>query len=80
VSGEDTSASAMRAKRFRLRCQPEVELLAEINLEKILATLRRTKPILRLIPSNRLFKKPAIRAGSVVQVREMFGAINAIAR
>ncbi|MDO9205598.1 DNA repair protein RadA [Methylotenera sp.] len=72
VSGEESPQQiAMRAKRLGLDAS-EVELLAEINLEKILATLQTHKPNIAVIDSIQTVYSEALQSapGSVAQVRE----------
>lgn len=72
VSGEESAQQiAMRAKRLGLDAGP-VELLAEISLEKILATLQQHKPEVAVIDSIQTLYSESLQSapGSVAQVRE----------
>jgi DNA repair protein RadA/Sms len=72
VSGEESAQQiALRAKRLALDAK-SVELLAEINLERILSTLREHKPKVAVIDSIQTIYSEALQSapGSVAQVRE----------
>lgn len=72
VSGEESAQQiAMRARRLGLDAGP-IELLAEISLEKILATLQQHKPEIAVIDSIQTLYSEALQSapGSVAQVRE----------
>jgi DNA repair protein RadA/Sms len=71
----------MRAKRLNLDAS-EVELLAEINLEKILATLQTHKPNIAVIDSIQTVYSEALQSapGSVAQVRECSAQLTRIAK
>ena len=72
VSGEESAQQiAMRAKRLALDANP-VELLAEINLEKILASLQSHKPDIAVVDSIQTIYSEALQSaqGSVSQVSE----------
>ena len=72
VSGEESPQQiAMRAKRLSLDTH-DVKLLAEIELEKILATLIAEKPQVAVIDSIQTVYSAALTSapGSVAQVRE----------
>ncbi len=72
VSGEESAQQiAMRAKRLSLDASP-LELLAEISLEKILATLQAHRPDVAVIDSIQTLYSEALQSapGSVAQVRE----------
>lgn len=82
VSGEESPQQiAMRAKRLGLDAS-EVELLAEINLEKILATLQTHKPNIVVIDSIQTVYSEALQSapGSVAQVRECSAQLTRIAK
>ena len=82
VSGEESPQQiAMRAKRLNLDAS-EVELLAEINLEKILATLQTHKPNIAVIDSIQTVYSEALQSapGSVAQVRECSAQLTRIAK
>ena len=72
VSGEESAQQiALRAKRLSLEAK-SVELLAEINLEKILTTLKTHKPRVAVVDSIQTIYSEALQSapGSVAQVRE----------
>jgi DNA repair protein RadA/Sms len=72
VSGEESSRQvALRAKRLNLKAD-ELPLLAEIQLEKILAVLEERKPQVAVIDSIQTVYSEALTSapGSVAQVRE----------
>ena len=72
VSGEESAQQiAMRAMRLGLDAGP-IDLLAEIQLEKILSTLQSHKPEVAVIDSIQTIYSEALQSapGSVAQVRE----------
>ncbi len=72
VSGEESSRQvALRAKRLNLKAE-NLPLLAEIQLEKILAVLEERKPQVAVIDSIQTVYSEALQSapGSVAQVRE----------
>ena len=72
VSGEESPQQiAMRARRLELDASP-VELLAEIQLEKILTVLQTHKPDIAVIDSIQTVYSEQLQSapGSVAQVRE----------
>jgi len=72
VSGEESPQQiALRAKRLALNASA-VTLLAEINLEKIIALLKRERPQVAVIDSIQTVYSEALQSapGSVAQVRE----------
>ncbi|MDZ4140397.1 MAG: DNA repair protein RadA [Methylotenera sp.] len=82
VSGEESPQQiAMRAKRLGLDAS-EVELLAEINLEKILATLQTHQPNIAVIDSIQTVYSEALQSapGSVAQVRECSAQLTRMAK
>ena len=82
VSGEESPQQiAMRAKRLGLDAS-EVELMAEINLEKILATLQTHKPNIAVIDSIQTVYSEALQSapGSVAQVRECSAQLTRLAK
>jgi len=82
VSGEESAQQiAMRAKRLGLDAGP-VELLAEISLEKILATLQQHKPEVAVIDSIQTLYSEALQSapGSVAQVRECSAQLTRFAK
>jgi len=82
VSGEESPQQiAMRAKRLGLDAS-EVELLAEINLEKILSTLQANKPNIAVIDSIQTIYSEELQSapGSVAQVRECSAQLTRLAK
>jgi DNA repair protein RadA/Sms len=82
VSGEESAQQiAMRAKRLGLDASP-IDLLAEINLEKILATLQAHKPDIAVIDSIQTVYSEALQSapGSVAQVRECSAQLTRLAK
>jgi DNA repair protein RadA/Sms len=82
VSGEESPQQiAMRAKRLGLDAS-EIDLLAEINLEKILATLQAHKPNIAVIDSIQTVYSEALQSapGSVAQVRECSAQLTRLAK
>jgi DNA repair protein RadA/Sms len=82
VSGEESAQQiAMRARRLGLDARP-VELLAEINLEKILATLQAHKPDVAVIDSIQTLYSEMLQSapGSVAQVRECSAQLTRLAK
>ncbi|MDQ8021196.1 MAG: DNA repair protein RadA [Moraxellaceae bacterium] len=72
VTGEESGEQvALRAHRLQLEAA-DMPLLAEISLEKILATLRETKPAIAVIDSIQTLYSEVLQSapGSVAQVRE----------
>lgn len=72
VSGEESGEQvALRAQRLQLEASP-LQMLAEINLERILTTLREAKPKIAVIDSIQTVYSEALQSapGSVAQVRE----------
>ncbi len=72
VTGEESGAQvALRSRRLGLP-QSQVKVLAEINLEKILATLASTQPAVAVIDSIQTVYSDQLTSapGSVAQVRE----------
>jgi DNA repair protein RadA/Sms len=82
VSGEESPQQiAMRAKRLGLDAS-DVDLLAEINLEKILATLQTHQPNIAVIDSIQTVYSEALQSapGSVAQVRECSAQLTRLAK
>lgn len=82
VSGEESAQQiASRAKRLALDAG-SVQLLAEINLEKILATLAAQKPEMAVIDSIQTVYSEALQSapGSVAQVRECAAQLTRFAK
>ena len=72
VSGEESAEQvALRARRLELECE-RLELLAEIQLERILATLEKARPELAVIDSIQTLYSESLSSapGSVAQLRE----------
>jgi DNA repair protein RadA/Sms len=82
VSGEESAQQiALRAKRLALDAGP-VQLLAEIQLEKISATLLAQKPNVAVIDSIQTVYSEALQSapGSVAQVRECAAQLTRLAK
>lgn len=82
VSGEESAQQiASRAKRLSVEAKT-VQLLAEINLEKILATLAAEKPEVAVIDSIQTVYSEALQSapGSVAQVRECAAQLTRFAK
>ena len=82
VSGEESPQQiAMRAKRLGLDAS-QLDLLAEINLEKILATLQSHKPNIAVIDSIQTVYSEVLQSapGSVAQVRECSAQLTRLAK
>jgi len=82
VSGEESAQQiAMRAKRLGLDAS-QIELLAEIQLEKILAILQTHKPDIAVIDSIQTVYSEALQSapGSVAQVRECSAQLTRLAK
>lgn len=82
VSGEESAQQiAMRARRLGLDASP-LELLAEISLEKILATLQAHRPEVAVIDSIQTLYSEMLQSapGSVAQVRECSAQLTRLAK
>jgi DNA repair protein RadA/Sms len=82
VSGEESGQQiAMRARRLALDTR-KLKLLAEINLEKILATLQAEKPQVAVIDSIQTLWSDQLSSapGSVAQVRECAAQLTRLAK
>ena len=82
VSGEESARQvALRAKRLALNVE-NVQLLAEIQLEKIQATLAEHKPDVAVIDSIQTVYSDALQSapGSVAQVRECAAQLTRFAK
>lgn len=82
VSGEESAQQiALRAKRLALDAGP-VQLLAEIQLEKIIATLLSQRPNVAVIDSIQTIYSEALQSapGSVAQVRECAAQLTRLAK
>ena len=82
VSGEESGEQvALRAHRLQLP-PSELQMLAEINLERILHTLRDSKPRVAVIDSIQTVYSEALQSapGSVAQVRECAAQLTRFAK
>ncbi|MDP8567732.1 DNA repair protein RadA [Methylophilus aquaticus] len=82
ISGEESAQQiAMRAKRLGLNAS-QVDVLAEINLEKISQVLQQHQPDLVIIDSIQTVYSEALQSapGSVAQVRECSAQLTRIAK
>ena len=82
VSGEESGQQiALRARRLALDTK-RLKLLAEINLEKILATLQAEKPQVAVIDSIQTLWSEQLSSapGSVAQVRECAAQLTRLAK
>jgi DNA repair protein RadA/Sms len=82
VSGEESAEQvALRAQRLSLTSE-SLELLAEIQLEKILATLESARPAVAVIDSIQTVYSEALTSapGSVAQVRECAAQLTRFAK
>ena len=82
VSGEESGEQvALRARRLSLDTR-HLQLLAEINLEKILATLQAEKPLVAVIDSIQTLWSDQLGSapGSVAQVRECAAQLTRLAK
>jgi DNA repair protein RadA/Sms len=82
VSGEESGEQvALRARRLQLPVDG-LQLLAEINLEKIVATLARERPAVAVIDSIQTLWSDALQSapGSVAQVRECSAQLTRFAK
>lgn len=82
VSGEESGAQiALRARRLAVETR-ELKLQAEIQLEKILATLAEHKPDVAVIDSIQTLYSDALTSapGSVAQVRECAAQLTRVAK
>jgi DNA repair protein RadA/Sms len=82
VSGEEsTQQVALRSRRLGLECK-DLKVLAEIQLEKVLATLASEKPDVAVIDSIQTVYSEALQSapGSVAQVRECAAQLTRFAK
>ncbi|HYD34178.1 MAG TPA: DNA repair protein RadA, partial [Methylophilaceae bacterium] len=82
ISGEESAQQiAMRARRLSLDAS-SIQLLAEINLEKILATLLTHKPDIAVVDSIQTIYSEVLQSapGSVAQVRECSAQLTRLAK
>jgi len=85
VSGEESGAQvALRAQRLGIEAArlPGLRLLAEIELEPIVATIEREKPRVVVVDSIQTLFTPALASapGSVSQVRECAATLTRLAK
>lgn len=82
VSGEESAAQiAIRAQRLNT-LSPDLEVLPEIQLEKIMATIESLKPTVVVIDSIQTIYSEALTSapGSVAQVRECAAQLTRLAK
>ncbi|MGE5493180.1 MAG: DNA repair protein RadA, partial [Actinomycetota bacterium] len=82
VTGEESGEQvALRAKRLALDTK-RLQLMAEINLERILATLQAEKPLVAVIDSIQTLWSDQLSSapGSVAQVRECAAQLTRLAK
>ena len=82
VSGEESAQQvALRSRRLGLECK-DLQVLAEIQLEKVLATLASEKPDVAVIDSIQTVYSEALQSapGSVAQVRECAAQLTRFAK
>lgn len=82
VSGEESGEQvALRARRLGLDTR-SLQLMAEINLERILATLQAEKPVVAVIDSIQTLWSDQLSSapGSVAQVRECAAQLTRLAK
>jgi DNA repair protein RadA/Sms len=82
VSGEE-SGEQVALRALRLQLEPAaLQLLAEINLERILATLKEARPRIAVIDSIQTVYSEALQSapGSVAQVRECAAQLTRFAK
>jgi DNA repair protein RadA/Sms len=82
VSGEESGEQvALRARRLQLETRG-LQMLAEIGLEKILATLQKERPQVAVIDSIQTLYSEALQSapGSVAQVRECAAQLTRLAK
>ncbi len=83
VTGEESAAQvAMRARRLGLAPASQVSVLAEIQLEKIVATLSQLRPAIAVIDSIQTVYSDQLTSapGSVAQVRECAAHLTRVAK
>ncbi|MEY4482261.1 MAG: hypothetical protein RIQ84_1423 [Pseudomonadota bacterium] len=82
VSGEESGSQiALRAKRLGIQA-PDLEVLAEIQLEKLLATIELTRPTVVVVDSIQTIYSEALSSapGSVAQVKECAAQLTRLAK
>ena len=82
ISGEESGAQiALRAKRLGISA-PDLEVLAEIQLEKLLATIESARPTVVVVDSIQTIYSEALSSapGSVAQVKECAAQLTRLAK
>ena len=82
VSGEESGSQiALRAKRLGVQA-PDLEVLAEIQLEKLLVTIESSRPTVVVIDSIQTIYSEALSSapGSVAQVKECAAQLTRLAK
>ena len=82
ISGEESGSQiALRAKRLGIQA-PDLEVLAEIQLEKLLATIESTRPTVVVVDSIQTIYSEALSSapGSVAQVKECAAQLTRLAK
>ena len=82
ISGEESGAQiALRAKRLGIQA-PDLEVLAEIQLEKLLATIEASRPTVVVVDSIQTMYSEALSSapGSVAQVKECAAQLTRLAK
>lgn len=82
VSGEESGSQiALRAKRLDVKA-PDLEVLAEIQLEKLLVTIESSRPTVVVIDSIQTIYSEALSSapGSVAQVKECAAQLTRLAK
>jgi DNA repair protein RadA/Sms len=82
VSGEESGSQiALRAKRLGIQA-PDLEVLAEIQLEKLLATIEPTRPTVVVVDSIQTIYSEVLSSapGSVAQVKECAAQLTRLAK
>jgi DNA repair protein RadA/Sms len=82
VSGEESGSQiALRAKRLDVQA-PDLEVLAEIQLEKLLVTIESSRPTVVVIDSIQTIYSEALSSapGSVAQVKECAAQLTRLAK
>lgn len=82
ISGEESGSQiALRAKRLGIQA-PDLEVLAEIQLEKLLFTIESTRPTVVVVDSIQTIYSEALSSapGSVAQVKECAAQLTRLAK
>ena len=82
ISGEESGAQiALRAKRLGIQA-PDLEVLAEIQLEKLLTTIESSRPTVVVVDSIQTVYSEALSSapGSVAQVKECAAQLTRLAK